>query len=57
MDYHAESAAAALKALGSDAERGLGDAAAKKSAEKYGKNVIERKKGKGLFARIGEALC
>lgn len=57
MDHHAESAADALKALGSDAERGLGDAAAKKSAEKYGKNVIERKKGKGLFARIGEALC
>lgn len=57
MDYHTLSAAETLAAVKSDRNGGLSDAAAKKSAETFGKNVIEKKKGKGLFGRIGEALA
>ncbi|PWM72392.1 MAG: calcium-translocating P-type ATPase, PMCA-type [Bacillota bacterium] len=57
MQVHTRSAAEIAAAFRSDINGGLSDAAARKNAETYGKNVIERKKGKSLFGRIAEALA
>ena len=56
MSYHAQSAAEIAVTFGSDVNVGLSESAVKKNVAKYGKNVIERKKGKSLIGKIAEAL-
>ena len=57
MVYHAENAQNVIDHFKSDVNNGLGAAAVKENALKYGANVLKKKKGKGFFARIGEALA
>lgn len=57
MVYHAENAQNVIDHFKSDVNNGLGAATVKENALKYGANVLKKKKGKGFFARIGEALA
>ena len=56
MVYHAENAQNVIRYFKSDAQNGLSTSAARENAEKFGKNVLKKKKGKNIFGRILEAL-
>lgn len=56
MLFHNEKKENLIKALGSSAASGLSDEALKENRRKYGVNVITKKKNKGLFSKIIEAV-
>ena len=56
METYNMSAAAVAESLSSDLENGLSSDKVRKSREKYGQNVLKKRKKKSLFKRLVEAF-
>ena len=56
MDFHGKTADYAVKTLSSDKQLGLNQSQVKLNAQKYGKNLLTKKKKRGIFSKIADAL-
>ncbi len=56
MNYHDKTIEYTVKSLNSDITRGLTVSAVKNGYEKYGKNVLSKKKKRSFFSKVIEAL-